>query len=66
MSFDQFKDKIAVLSHKTNLRAYVTEDTEKGLFIARFSDGTIMTTSPSCLRVRVRKGNFSSIVSLPA
>lgn len=66
MSFPEFNKRVTALSKKLCMRVWVSEDMDKGLYIARFSDGTVMTTSPSCTRVQVRKGNFRSIASLPA
>ena len=66
MSYEKFAEGVSALAKKYGLRVRVYMDSEKVRFIGRFSDGTKVIGSPSCLRVEWQKGNFRSIGQFPA
>jgi hypothetical protein len=59
MGYDDFQKGIANLIQRAggNIRVRFFNDTEKGKYIAKFSDGTTVVGRPSSLKVTVSYGS---------
>lgn len=54
MSFEAFCKGTQALATETNALISTRNDTEKGKYIARYSDGTVIVGNPSSFRLTVR------------